>query len=79
MHGIEIFVCIGAVDIEDPLSDLEHVARQAAEAMDEPGGTAVGWWRSEADKAKSPWCPEAGGEEQASAGPGWAPGIETRK
>lgn len=79
MHRIEIFVCIDAVDIEYPLPDLEHVARQAAEAMDEPGGTAVGWWRAEADEAKSPRFPEAGGENQASARPGRAAVIKTRK
>ena len=72
MHRIEIFICIDAVDIEDPLPDLEHVTRQAAEAMDEPGGTAVGWWRTEADEAKSSRFPEAGGENQASAWPGRA-------
>jgi hypothetical protein len=79
MYRIEIFVCIDAVDIEDPLPDLEHVARQAAEAMDEPGGTAVRWWRTEADEAKSSRFPEAGGENKASAWPGRAEVIKTRK
>jgi hypothetical protein len=79
MHRIEVFVCIDAVDIEDPLSDLEDVAGQATEAMDEPGGAAVGWRRPEADEAKSPRLLEAGREQQAAAWPGVAAGIKTRK
>jgi hypothetical protein len=69
MHRIEVFVCIDAIDKEDPLPDLEHVARQAAKTMDEPGGAAVGWRRPEADEAKSPRLLEAGGEQEAAAGP----------
>lgn len=62
MHRIKVFVRIDAVDVEDSLPDLQHVARQAAEAMDEQGGAAVRWGRAEADEAKPPRLAEAGGK-----------------
>jgi len=79
VHGIEVLVGIDAVDKQDPLPDLEHVAGQAAQALDEPCGAAVGWRRPEAHEAKPLRFSEAGGDQQSAARPGRAAGIETRK